>query len=285
LAIDGLSLLGFLNEAEALNYLRIARPEITPAPTDAALKMEWIAASNTLGSPPKNFGKPDIKPLVGPGATYVGSLRQQPWIAIAFQAPIYHNATFQLIEIDPLLAYQFHVGIERAHFHCAKLSSPPTENELLELCLPMNIPSEQYQISVQDNSAIIRVRSLNLQLGARGSLNAPQNTAFGITLNLSLPLVHITKFNDRYYLHNGYHRVYGAKKAGATHIPAILRETASAQDAGIRHDGGTFRQDLLESENPPTLAHFSPGIAHPIELKSLHRVITVSWSDHVVPDL
>jgi hypothetical protein len=48
--------------------------------------------------------------------------------------------------------------------------------------------------------------------------------AFGIMLNLTLPLVHVTKFNNKYFLHNGYHRVYGAKKAGATHIPAILRK-------------------------------------------------------------
>jgi hypothetical protein len=100
-------------------------------------------------------------------------------------------------------------------------------------------------------------------------------------LNVTLPLVHVARFNNRCYLHNGYHRVYGAKKAGATHIPAIVRDATSAQDAGVRDDGQTFRLGLLESNNPPTLAHLSPGIAHQIELKPVHRIIT----DHVVPDL
>lgn len=285
--IRGLSLFGFLGETEAISYLKNVRPETVPPPTDAALKAEWTAAQATLGSPPKNFGSPDIQPLPpgGAGAAYITSLRQQPWVTGSLQSPIYNNASFNMIEIDPLLAYQFHIDMDRSDFHCGKLSTPPTTDELLALCLPMTPPSEQYQISVQNNSAIIRARSLNLQLGPRGSLNPPENTAFGILLTVPLSFVHVTRFNGRCYLHNGYHRVYGAKKAGASHIPAILRDSSDAQDAGIRDDGGTFRQVLLESDKPPTLAHLAPAIAYEMELKSVHRIITITWTDHVVPDL
>jgi hypothetical protein len=132
---------------------------------------------------------------------------------------------------------------------------------------------------------MIRARSLNLQLGPHGSLNPPANTAFGILLTVPLPFVHVTRFNNRCYLHNGNHRVYGAKKAGATHIPAIVRDLTSAQDAGIRDDGQTFRLNLLESANPPTMAHLAAGIAAEIDLMPVHRIITISWTDHVVPDL
>jgi hypothetical protein len=126
LATAALSLFGFLNEADAVNYLKTARPETTPPLDDAALKAEWTTARSALGAPPNNFGNPEIKALAGSGATYIASLRQQQWIATALQAPIYHNATFNLIEIDPLLAYQFHIGLDRSDFHCAKLSNPPT---------------------------------------------------------------------------------------------------------------------------------------------------------------
>jgi hypothetical protein len=133
-----LSLFGFLDEPEAINYLRRARPAANPPLDDAALKAEWSAARATLGSPPKNFGVPAIQPLAGNAAAYVAALRQQQWVIDALNAPIYANATFNLVEIDPLLTYQFQVIIERSEFHCQQLSQPPTEDELLSLCLPNN---------------------------------------------------------------------------------------------------------------------------------------------------
>ena len=32
--------------------------------------------------------------------------------------------------------------------------------------------------------------------------------------HVGLPFVHVTKYSNKYFLHNGYHRVYGARMAG-----------------------------------------------------------------------
>jgi len=285
LALRGLSLVGFLDQTRAINYLRSTRPIAATPLSDTDLIAEWNAAKAKIAAPPPRVGVPDIQPIPAAGAPYITALQGQPWLSAILATPMYSNAAFQWIEIDALLAYQFQVDLDRSEFHCGALTTPPTLGELLNLCLPSNPPSEQYNISVNEYSAVIRARSLNLQVGPKGSLNPPQNTAFGILLNVTLPLVHVTRFNGRCYLHNGYHRVYGAKLAGATHIPAILRDTATAADAGIRADGSTFDLALLESASPPTLAHLTPAVAHEIEMKAVHRVITITWTDHVVPDL
>ena len=47
-----------------------------------------------------------------------------------------------MVEIDPLLAFQFTVDLERSQYHCASLSNPPTLEELLHLCLPLGQPNE-----------------------------------------------------------------------------------------------------------------------------------------------
>jgi hypothetical protein len=244
------------------------------------LRTEWIAAKAKLGSPTPNFGHPDIQPIPSGAQNHITTLYQQPWMAQALQGP-YQGSTLQLVEIDPLLAFQFHVDISRADHHCIRLTRPPPLIELLELCLPITLPNESVQFSPGSNSLVIRSRSLNLQTQAQGLLQ--QNVA-GVAFGLSLHLVQVVRYNTRCYLHNGFHRAYGARMAGATHIPCVFRDVPTSEMAGIRTDGRTFPLSLLESSNPPTIGHFTSGRAYQIQLRAFSRIITVSWADHVVPE-
>lgn len=128
---------------------------------------------------------------------------------------------------------------------------------------------------------MIRGKNLNLRAAQTGMLNP--NT-LGLAFAFSLPFVHVVRLNGRCYLHNGFHRVYGAAMAGAQKVPCVFRDVPNAEAAGIRSDGATFDLALLESDNPPTLHHFASGQAYPTQLKLMSRVIHVSWSDYVVPE-
>ena len=71
---------------------------------------------------------------------------------------------------------------------------------------------------------------------------------------------------------------------GATHMPCVFRDLQFVDDIGFRNDGRTFTPSLLESEDPPTLAHFARGRAHAVSLRSLSRVLHVSWAEYAVPE-
>ena len=274
---SGLALVGFLDRDPALDFLRTACvPD--PAADDAALETMHQQAKGMLGAPTPRAGLPDIQDLPLSHQAYGQQLLVQPWILDSLQGL---QCSVKLVEIDPLLAFQFHVDTERTAHHVGAINGAPTLDEMLPTCLPLLPKDEEMQILQYPQSVMIRSRSLNLSVRLKGMLT--QELA-GIHFKLSLPLVHVVRFNGRCYLHNGFHRTYGMRIAGATHVPCIFRDVATAAAAGIREDGGTFGQQLLESADPPTLAHFTQNKALPVEIRRVARVMHVSWAEYVVPE-
>lgn len=94
--------------------------------------------------------------------------------------------------------------------------------------------------------------------------------------------MHVTDFNGRHYLHNGFHRAYSVRKAGATHVPCLIRDVTDPAAAGIRDDGGTFSQLLMESADPPTMEHYTQDRAFPVQLRDVSRIIHLSWSEYAL---
>jgi hypothetical protein len=234
----GLSLVGFMDEQEALTHLRTAC--VPSDPSDAALKAVWQAAQAQLGPSISNAGNPNVAAIPAAQAPHIVTLMQTPWAAQALQSTL-QGSTFQMVEIDPLLAFQFTVDLDRSKHHCKGLSNPPTPDELMALCLPTAIIPESMQVQPLPQSLLIKARCLNLKMLAQGFFpqqNGP--TVAGVFVGLTLPLVHVVRLNGRCYLHNGFHRTVGAKLAGATHVPCIFRDVMDEAAAGIRADGSTF---------------------------------------------
>ncbi len=282
MATQGLSLVGFMtDQAAAISHLRYTCVPNPVSKTDAQLAQDWATATATLGSPTNNAGTPSLTPI-DHSHPNISRLMALPW-APYFQTLLAQGASFQMAEIDPLLAYQFTVDTERSNGHCEHCAQPPTEQELFDCCLPTVMSKDEIHASQQGQTLIVKSRSLNLITVAEGPIPNTANT-IGIQFNWTLPFVHVVRFNGRCYLHNGYHRAYGMRMAGATHMPCIFRDVATALEAGIRSDGATFTQAMLEGANPPTLAHFSAGRALSVMLKRTTRILQVSWSQHTMYD-
>jgi hypothetical protein len=281
MATSGLSLVGFMDQQEAIQHLRDFCIPVDPA--EAALLAEWTAARDALGAPLANAGQPEILPIPPEHSPYILELMRIPWFADTLQH--LPNTQFQLVEIEPLLAYQFHVCKERSEHHCRALPRPPTLADLMPLALPQNPPTEHFQAQLQQQSLIIKSRSLNLRMVARGIFDGDHGKKLsGMIFAPSLPAVHVVRLNGRCYLHNGFHRAVGARLAGATHIPCLFRDVADAATAGIQGGRATFSEALLNSANPPTVGHFTQGRAREVKLRSNSRVMHVSWAEYVVFD-
>jgi hypothetical protein len=170
----GLSLVGFMDQQQAINhFLGVCIPANRAIP---ALIAEWDAAQARRGAPLLNAGNPDILPIPAAGQPYIQQLMQQQWVIDAIaQMP---GAIFQLVEIDPLLAYQFSVDTDRSAHHCSALNSP-TIAELLPICLPTTYPVEQINVSPQANSVLLKSPSLNVRMTAQGFFQA--ESKIGIT--------------------------------------------------------------------------------------------------------
>lgn len=282
MATPGLSLVGFMhNQQQAVSHLKIPCVPNPPNKSDTALAADWVAAQARLGAPFANAGQPSLQaiPITDP---HIQQLLAVSW-APSIHALLAQGATFQMVEIDPLLAFQFTVDTARAANHCGTLSHPPGRQEALNVGLPLILSIDQIHASQQGQSVILKSRSLNLGLAAQGPMSAMPDV-IGIQFAWTLPLIHVVRYNGRCYLHNGYHRAYGMRTAGATTMPCMFRDVPDANAAGIKTDGSTFDEALLTSNNPPTFGHFTQGRASPVELRSAIRILQVNWSQHTVFD-
>lgn len=277
----GLSLLGFMDSSLGIPYLLNACVPTSPDPK--ALMAEIAAAKAKLGPPIANAGMPKFSPIPASKQSHVDQCKHLPQVANYLSAMNQRGVScdFQMVEIAPLLAYQFHVNTHRVETHCGVPTSKPNLDEIFEICLPLRPQSENIQASGAANSIILKTRALNFRLLGHGIFG---NSEFaGIQIGISLPLVHVVRHNGLCYLHNGFHRTYGLGVAGVTEVPCLIRDVATYDDVGIV-PGATFDAALLTSPNPPTLSHFIAGRAHPVSLRNMVKIITVHWSEHTMPD-
>jgi hypothetical protein len=273
----GLSLVGFMEPQQAINYQRMM---CVPAdPSDAALLAEWNTARGNLGAVVSDAGKPNIQEIPPGCQAYIQQLSQQPWVQQSL-AP-YPGAAFKVVEIDPLLAFQFHILTDHSDNHCGTLRLAPGIADLLPIFLPQAPPQEALRISLQSQSFVMAADSLNVRIMAQGLFQAENKV--GIQFGIGLPFVHVARFNGRCYLMNGFHRALGARLRGAGLMPCLFREVANHIEVGIRDDGSTFSIALLESPNPPTLRHFTQNRAHTVAVRKVSRILQVNWSEHAVP--
>jgi len=286
----GLSLVGFIDQQrQALEHLR--NYCVLPDISDGPLLKEWATAKAKIGAPIPKAGAPDVREFGPQEAAYIRELQAQPWVQSVLQTSGYRNAAFQLVEIEPLLAHQPFVDVERSDQVCKGLRTPAVA-ELMSICLPQTQPRplDLPTVIVQEAQSII-IKSRDLQIETLKTTlmtinrNGYQHVLAGMEIRWSLPFVHVVRFDGRYYLLNGYHRALGVRKAGATHIPCLLRDAPS--DAALRSDGPEWLlmpRRLLESSNPPTLGHFVHGRAHDVRLRATSRILHVTWSHNLMPD-
>jgi hypothetical protein len=275
----GLSLVGFMGQSEALPHLRETCVPV-PNSTDADLEKLWRDAVAKIGPAVANAGQPDIRNPPSSHDAYCDALVQLPWVQETF-GPQVTRHSIKLVEIDPLLSFQFTVDTIRCDHHCGHLSGVPNTDQLFATCLPTTQPSESFTYQVQGQSAMIKSRSLNLRVKVQRIINGQ---VAGVLFGAALPLVQVVRLNGRCYLHNGFHRAVGMRNSGATHVPCIFRDVPDAVSAGIVGGMATFSEALLTSTNPPTVGHFTQKRALDVQLRTLSRILHVSWSDYVWPE-
>ena len=281
MAHAGLSLVGFMDEAGAVEHLRKA---CVPAPTadDAALRADWQAARAKLGAPVPNAGHPNLQSIPPANMGYINALLQLPWVAAANQGPAaVTQANFQLVEIDPLLAFQFSVDLVRSDNHCNAVAHPPTMQQLLAICFPTAPPNEGYGWQRLGQSAMIKAKTLNLRVYDQGIINGQ---VLGLIFGPALQFTQVTRFNNRLYLFNGFHRAIGLRRAGATHMPCVVRDVATVVEAGVKGGKETLPEALMVSADPPTLAHLTRGSAFDVQIREVSRILHVSWAEYLWPE-
>ncbi len=291
---DGLSLFGFLQQEPAINYLRGLCA--LQSQTKRACLACWHEARAKLGAPFAGAGQPAISEIPRGFEPYLDGVRANPRYADTIGTVA---ASFKMVEIDPLLAYQFHIELGRAGDACAGRPPNPPIEDLLSRCLPqapIGPPALAANVTEDRTNRTVRITSsnLNLRVIGWGPARDPQSGDLvfdpgkflfmaGITFGESSSLLQVVRFDGRCYLKNGYHRVYALRRLGATQVPCVFLEATDYSQVHTEKPGRTFARSLLESANPPTIGHFTQGRAYNVPLRSWLRLIQLQWSEDLTP--
>jgi len=272
--VDGLSLFAFLPKPYALTYLD--RDCIGLRSQDR--KDAYAKALALLGQPFPHTGLPDVQPIPNGHQAHLDAVTQNPQFARTVAG--FNAASFGLVEIDPLIAFQVHLSVERGN------ERAPTDTSIgamLDLCLPASPMDVKADWTVGGGPLVgnVTLMSDSLNLTTLGPPSIPPNGAvdsaaeIGPILGVASDLVHVFEVQGRFYLRNGYHRAWAIRRAGETHMPALILQANAYAQAQVLD--GHFPQALVTGPNPPTMAHFTQGRAYPIKLRRARRRARITW--------
>jgi hypothetical protein len=251
------------------------------AESDEHLGVRLKAARKRLGVDTPRPGKPELRDIPAKYAEHLAKVANHP------RFPELLNQTtgtfaFKLVQIAPLLAFQFHVLVRNDE---AGSIDPTDFGALLERSLPTQIESiEPEAIPIENHGVLLRSDNLNFRKLAWGKLMTDPNGLLGVgaVVGPSSPLTQVVRFGGRCFLTNGYHRASQLLASGQTHIPALVVDAAQPDRIGL--SAGTFSMAQLSGFGPPTCAHLHPDRAYEVELKKFVRYVKVTWSEFAGPE-
>jgi hypothetical protein len=201
-------------------------------------------------------------------------------------AESFGHLEFALVELGPLLAFQPHIETARAESLCKTFAGDVhSPADLAEVCLPTASEPFEPQVARSDGSVIIHSESLNLRVVRSGIFELDSGThdvVAGVYLGMGCPLLHVARFEGRYFLRNGFHRVYGLQKLGVTHMPCIVVPAKYFEETGALGGGMTFERDVLLGDFAPTCAHITDERALSVRLRKTSRIITATWAESLL---
>ena len=247
-------LYGWLNDDEAASYLaQIAKD---PNHYQSLIDRHQAMKSNIAQRQQYDASSAELADESGWG---LDDVRQQPGIA----ALIAQDFRIGLVDVNQIIAIQKSVKLtgldERIQLAATNKAS------LTELCLPTDITHSPRALVDPDGRAITlsspnpNFRIMDMRMDEVDYSIAPGSPAIkmhavSIVVGATQSFVHVTHYNGRYYLKDGYHRSVGLLRANTSAIPCLISEALSLEQLAI--GSGGISVDVLLGDHPPTLSDY-----------------------------
>lgn len=204
-----------------------------------------------------------------------------------------HPVTFELVEVNKLIAPQRTVNHTYARSVAAALSAPLTLDQLIALCLePERSSTPPVQcLEVQPNvhmfsSPSADLRFLNSTTRAVSEGDLPLAESGGLPASTVLSFVgygcasmNVYRVGRRLILNNGFHRVYALRSLGVQRIPVVVQEIHDAHRELPSVIMGVPTSYLIHAPRPVLLKDFfESGFTASLRVRKRIRAIKVTVS-------
>ncbi len=208
------------------------------------------------------------------------------------------RTTFELVEVDKLVAAQRAVNLDFVDQLTASYSQAPTLAELLDICLsPRREKNPVQHLEVAPNQHIftspnadarflgsfvkhLTAEDLDYPIGGIPAAAIISFVGYGCTT------VNAIKVRGRLILNNGFHRVFALRSLGVTQVPMVIQHVNNPELELPPAIANLPTQYLIGVPRPVLIKDFfEPGFA--ITLKVRERVqmvaVSVNYAQHGVP--
>jgi hypothetical protein len=232
------------------------------------------SAREVVANRPAGVGQADV--ISDPPAeldNHITQLRQSPAGAAMFQ----EGWDVALVDLEQVCAFQPHVVADAAveRVENVKLDDLATIAAISLPTSPAEPPRVQFDPSKQAYMAI----SPNSNLRIVGTANGPTPDGsgavmLGFAVLVTRSFLSVVRFQDRFFLRDGYHRAYGFLSRGITHVPAFTREMQTIEE--VMPPGMYLPQQSYLGDRPPFLPDYlDDQVACTVRLPASQKMVLI----------
>ncbi|MGZ6391755.1 MAG: hypothetical protein ACXWQZ_21155 [Ktedonobacterales bacterium] len=279
------ALLGWFSEPEAIQALlgRMA------GPLDNVIeaRARWSERTAAVASRPNYRTANPITEM--PDPQLAERIKARPDIQAIMGGLLWRPA---MVNLQKVLSFQRFINLEGLDGRVARAAG--SQEELLKLCLPEELPLSPAQVQADADQRGFTVTSLNPNLWVVGFNvgQAPISPApglpslfalqIGVLVSTNQSYLQVVHYQNRYFIRDGYHRAAGLLRAGIVPAPCLVIEARGLNEVGLQP--GLFPPDVILSERPPRLVdYWDDTVACDVMQPSVRKVVRVHASEFVIP--
>ncbi len=270
-------LLGYCQEKQAREILQ--QNELDEKTCEELMEKWERAQSRVQKLPPLDNQRPAALPFTAPEArAEVARVMAQPDCKAAFPEDVW---TAALVEIARIIPVQPHLDVDYAETLGDATLDPTNPAAALKLCFNEKYPAG-FHVRVDESQKAISVSGVNPSLEVVGlrSTQQGENGPVLVSFMITPPpnIVAATHEDGRYFLLNGYHRVYRLLQAGFAHVPCMVRD-------GSALGRGFFTDEVLTAPRPPLFPDFAdPALGIIVPFQAVRKVVRIRPDEYLVPE-
>jgi len=279
------ALLGWLNDQEAAQLLL----GLNPTPKDDLRNIQTKVATYRMTVASRPPYRQENAVVTGLEEDRLMAVAARPEVQANFARLRWQPA---MVDLERLLSFQKVVVIEGLEERLG--STPPSIDELFELCLPLHQPAPPASALTDPDAKGFTVSSLNpnlrlfpAQVGeaqvspAPGQAPVPMQ-ALTFLVYMGTSYLQVASYRERYFVRDGNHRVVGLLRLGIKTAPCVLIEARSFDE--VAPLPGALSYEILFGDRPPRVADFwADDVAAEITGYAFRKVVRARGEEFVVP--
>lgn len=198
---------------------------------------------------------------------------------------------FGVVELDRLVIWQTHVDRQFIETLKSQLGPAPDAAALLRFCLPLGRPEAPVRIQrVGSKRFVFTSDSSDFRFHEPVLLRPDQIRDYdtfgpiagvvGLVVGFSSNFLTVVRGDDRFILHNGYHRACALRELGVTHAPCIIQTVTGRDEIDITakrvvaQDPGFY----FKHARPPLLKDFfDPKLRKVLPVHKISKMIEINF--------